>query len=429
MTKHLLSLFLVALVVAASCSDAAETTSNTSDGGGGGTMTTGGQGGTAGEDGGGGQGGDALACPAAIDFEYISAASRVDNGYTGFGHGQRRDNGIGYRLELYDCDDECRRCRVRGPIEREGAFGSRKRCFNDLRQECDSDAECVAHGGPPEIQLCRFSNTLVDFRQAAMPTCLFTIFDPGDSGYAIEGTFDLATGDTAFTKFDSIIGASIGSFCQGCNGDTTPNDGNKDGTCSRLGNACDVNLQSGGAQFEFSTSFDCMIDDPASPGDLNYTDVVLPNRRLGVTSTDRQLVLSAASPDCGAPGFTDQKCYCGVCEGTTTACANADVCEPGVPCTAGTFETRPDGCMDACAFNAAEGVHTCLNEMGQTIGCFPSTEPVPTPGSNQNMGDFYSIVLGSASCFPPSGTATDPLLGLPGLLRNAEPVRATIVAD
>lgn len=378
--------------------------------------------------GGGGGSEEEVSCPVAVDFEITASASSFDRGWTGLGHGGVRDSGAQYRLELFDCDEECRRCRLRGPIEGP-APSSQKRCFNDMRQRCSKDADCSTYGGPAEYQVCRFSNTLVSFSSSGQPTCVTGVHEPDGEGYAIRGTFDTVTGATAITRANGSLGAAVGTFCQDCVGDATPNDGVKDGACEASGEACDVHFLSGGATSDFAVSYDCMLPNPAQPGELGFYAVVLPDNRSDVASTPRQLELGQESPNCGAAGHEGEKCHCGVCESTMIGCQSDADCPPGVTCGAFGNATKPDDCADTCSYDATAQRHTCTNGNGMTVGCFPSASPVPIPGSNENRGDFYALVLGNAACLGPSGQASDAIVGLPGLLRNVEAVRATLVRE
>ena len=93
----------------------------------------------------------------------------------------------------------------------------------------------------------------------------------------------------------------------------------------------------------------------------------------------------------------------------------------------GGFETKPNDCTDTCTYDAVAERHFCTNGMGMTVGCYPTEEPLPIPGSNQNQGDFYSLELGAIACLGVTGTSADQVAGFPGILRTVEVIRATVV--
>ena len=62
-------------------------------------------------------GGDEIAavdnfCPVALEFETIGELSRIDVGWNGMSHGERFPKGTGFAVEVYNCDEECRLCRL-----------------------------------------------------------------------------------------------------------------------------------------------------------------------------------------------------------------------------------------------------------------------------------------------------------------------------
>ena len=293
----------------------------------------------------------------------------------------------------------------------------------------------MPHGGQAKYQVCRYPAFHQINNQAGIDTCLFAIFDADDGEHPMEGVFDLATGDMFLDHNKATVGVQFFG-CQTCQSDTTPNDGNKNGTCFiedrdtglpiDTGVPCDVHVQSNQPGLTYSLSYDCHIQDLNDPSQLGYALFDIPNVRRKVTSTAKELVLDDNFPNCGAAGRENEKCFCGVCEGTAVPCMSDAECDPGVDCVAGMRPTVPNSCVDTCAFDATADWFRC-SDGSQMINCFPTDVPLPIPGSNENMGAFYSVTIADVSCVGPTGSQADGALGFPGLLLNVEALRITKV--
>ena len=157
------------------------------------------------------------------------------------------------------------------------------------------------------------------------------------------GTWDPDAGDGDIVlneQWRIYTGISLAQPCPTCNGDTTPNDGLRDGTCSGGANnsaACDAT----GTDASFPApggggySLDCM---PAASAYLNGATLSRP-----VTHSTGTSSLNAAL-SCSSGEF----CHCGTCTGDS-----AIGCSSNVDCAAAAAGTcvaggSPDSCTSAC---------------------------------------------------------------------------------
>ncbi len=364
------------------------------------------------------------ACPTALHFapDASDPATVLDRGWTGLGHGMPvvSNHDLTVQLACSATERPCGVCNVSGPIANAGAGElSNERCGNDTSIQCTDDAPCATShciGGPNADAPCTIDSecpssgcsgvgTCQLYFGPPMPihagnvgTCVLSQFAPG-----LTGTYDAETGAAAMTvRLSSRVYAgqvSQDTPCPVCDGDGAPNDGVAGGTCtggSRAFESCDGNGTTPGRPDFGTTSFDCpphVIPIAVMPLEL-------------VTSTGAESkVITAASPNCTAGGFTTTKCACdtcnnanaepcavnadcpisggnpGICGGRRclggvnngAPCTNVSACPGGGACVRPGEPSRPNSCIDDCA-TPADG--TICVDAGGGQGVCPEGPPV-----------------------------------------------------
>ena len=317
--------------------------------------------------------------PTHLRFTNIGTNTRSELGYSGLVHDIRVNDEAVWTLEVVSCDDDCRRCEVRGPVANAGV--NNRRCVNDTRIECTDDAACGAGGfcryilGPP-LSTNRFTGA----------TCAVVYYEnePG-TDYAVRGVVDLRTGRTDFSRL-RVVSAnnSAGGACPVCVGDPTPNDGEAMGTCEAsplpetdptantgAGNNCDSNAF--GSEVSGSYSFDCTVSTV-----VPVFNFFLENYSTGGTTW----AVDAERPPCTNPLLPPgTQCWCGLCEGTTDQVCQSDfdcpgssrcgylpgVCSAGelAPCGTDADCTSPNTCVQDVLLNICAATTTpCCNTLG-----------------------------------------------------------------
>jgi hypothetical protein len=323
---------------------------------------------------------DGNVCPAAISFEGNASSTRLDSGWTGLAHDSKIID-RGKVTVATDCAGNprpCGVCNLTGPVANPDAgagTSNNHRCSGDSSIECTGDGDCTGTG------------TCVFFFGAPLPlaaggvsTCIVN-----QVVGSITGTANIETGEGASNVqlISSVFtGPVLDQPCPTCEGDTTPADGQRNGTCNggqRPGQPCDVGGTSAVFEPNGKTSFDCP---PLSGGKIGGLPIDLSNSTSTTTQT-----LSDANPNCRAAA--GKKCFCDTC---ATAAAepcstNAD-CPGGAACgglrcrgganngnactTAGTSTECPGGACgvpgQASAPNACDEAGTCTAVGGSNSG-------------------------------------------------------------
>jgi hypothetical protein len=348
--------------------------------------------------------------PTHLEFAMLSELSRSDPGWSGTIHGIGPPGGSIATVEVTECDDELRRCRFRGPVRGDEPIVS-QRCVNDVSLTCAADEDCgdggrCRHMFPP----------IQDSNQPPNPpTCQVVYFEPvgPDDPMASYGVIDLWTGDIDYSVLNIRAGISLAGVCQNCLGDAEPRDGSADGHCGDTEIASDVAGTS--TDPPASTSFDC---------ESKFEDLELAIPAGGASTTPLRWTLDDSRPKCTVSPFTALDCWCGVCEGSATACASDAECGEGGVCGwngGGTgepiYKVKPDACVDACAWDEVLQKGTCVDAVGNTVGCFPRTGSMEVRGSAEVRDGYYVSTLGLLTCMPATGNALlDSLSGFPGPL-------------
>lgn len=363
---------------------------------------------------------DSLAgqCPTHIRTRRIRGHqdARLDIGWTGGGHAATQPDGLNLSLELFDCDEECRICRVRGPVDNVVGVSNR-RCINDLGTACVSDAECGDGGECRYIYLSPTTITGTSY--------FFTFLEPltpddaeklGVASFEpVQGVFDTLTGELDFNVFNNRVALGSG-IPANCIGDISAEDGVKDGTCEDTGTPCDVH-STGVGSIAFSWSFDCDY----RPVTIDYPTVL-----HGMGTTGVRWTMDDSRPLCSAEGVEDQHCWCGACDNDPTLpCQSDDDCNGGT-CTnaANAVLAKNNACVDECQYDEATNRGTCTNVNGNPLPCFPNGGTIDIRGSNLIRDDFYVATLAVLSCAAESeNPITDVTLGLPGIVYAVAPTR------
>ncbi len=339
-------------------------------------------------------------CPTALQFEPAADGTTIDLGWTGLLHGTPA---TGYALRLgVTCEaaaPPCGTCTIDGITATAG--GTNRRCANDTSTICTPATEVADCGAPASCTFFAAPPTAIS--SGGIAVCV-TNAVPG----TVSGTVDVESG--AFAPVVPLrTTVHIGTYdrpCPRCEGDATPNDGMRDGTCSggdRDGLACDAQAVQAFAQFG-TTSFDC----PPPAGAAVGTPV---NGPLTLTTGTSSRTLTAASPNCR--DGSGRKCLCDTCnDAAAEPCAsNADCPTGGIcggrRCFGGANVGAPCVNNSTCA---GGGVCITAGEPSRPSACFAGCVPTSADGTGQCAADdVVDQRCSSASPYPqvPCGTDAD----------------------
>lgn len=335
------------------------------------------------------------------DTPGVDRASRWDVGWSGIAHHMDPVDGYSLAFNL-DCGGatapNCGTCTVTGQDPSPGNC----RCQNNSRTICDEPWTADADDCGGATCQC-FSSPPIPNIGAGTATC--TVL----KGTAdVSGSWDPGLGSGEVTMNDrrlTYLGQEFLSPCPVCVGDTTPNDGVREGLCSlgqSVGEACDANaadptLPPGGGY----TSYDCQ-----PPAGLNISGPGLDFTRTETTGSAEL----ASTLDCG---------------GSLNACGGGNcVIDPSGD---GTCDTTSVQFCDGFVDEEGRGLLTCLDDAGCegfTVGgagnctlleyrsCFPASISVTGAPSPTNPTTV------STRCVPAtSSAALNATNGLPGPAR------------
>lgn len=247
-------------------------------------------------------------CPTSVQIDVDGVATNLDLGWTGIVHDQSEPTMQRLTLGLGACANAshpCGSCPITGAATNAGGIPfNNHRCVGDTSIQCNSDPDCGINGpchfflGPP-----------LPLSAGGVSICL-----TNDINGPVTGTADpdAATAQIGVPlNWRYYNGFTVDMGCPRCVG----------GFCNagpRNGFACTTN---GVSPLFGSVSFDC----PPNPGSLIAVTSVPLDLRTGTQSR----VLSAASPNCRAAGFTSLKCQCDTCNN-----AAATPCDDNADCVA-----------------------------------------------------------------------------------------------
>ncbi|TMA71597.1 MAG: hypothetical protein E6J72_21430, partial [Deltaproteobacteria bacterium] len=309
------------------------------------------------------------ACPSFVEFTGNSGTIGVlDSGWTGQGHDATVVNDGTVTVGVTSCaggsSRPCGVCTLLGPVlnlDADAGEIHNQRCSGNTRTKCTTNADCSGAGGTCEY----YFGSNLPLVAGAVATCVSNQING-----MISGTADVESG-TAATTANLISRVYTGpnpNPCPKCIGDGPANDGIRAGTCDtgpNMGLTCDVNGTSPNL-FWGSTSLDC----PPIPGAQVAS---LPINLSNSTGT-RTVTLTSASPNCRAPGFTTNKCFCDTCDNlaATPCMTNADCVAVGATVCGGRRCIGGTNNGTACSLTCAGGANVGL----------PCTTAAQCPGSS-----------------------------------------------
>ena len=294
------------------------------------------------------------ACPSFVEFTGNSGTIGVlDSGWTGQGHDATVVNDGTVTVGVTSCaggsSRPCGVCTLLGPVlnlDADAGEIHNQRCSGNTRTKCTTNADCSGAGGTCEY----YFGSNLPLVAGAVATCVSNQING-----MITGTANVESG-TAATTANLISRVYTGpnpNPCPKCIGDGPANDGIRAGTCDtgpNMGLTCDVNGTSPNL-FWGSTSLDC----PPIPGAQVAS---LPINLSNSTGT-RTVTLTSASPNCRAPGFTTNKCFCDTCDNlaATPCMTNADCVAVGATVCGGRRCIGGTNNGTACSLTCAGGTN------------------------------------------------------------------------
>lgn len=359
----------------------------------------------------------------------IPSDTSLSTGWSGSAHDVEIPDLTGDVVDV-TCDANCENCEISMNVQ-EGNPASNCRCTSDPTQTCTviNGSDAASCGSLDPTCRCYFGSPL-PLSSGGTPACVVNRIRQDYSG-----TMNLRTGewnDSIRLAAVVYLGLSTTAPCPTCNGDPTPNDGVRGGTCSGGlgGGACDAN----GVHATFgATSWDCL---PASAANISGAGLL-----INLESSTGQQSLSATLP-CDTPSGED--CPCRVCSGNgNLGCSSDEDCAAGAAgvctsgggagvvlnqcdgfacgangqCVTGPVDTYCDGIVhpDGRGFIPCSGDNDCTSSSAGACTvidlrrCFP--DPIVTTGDP----DRYAPVNSALFCIAPtSNPAVNLAAGLPG---------------
>ena len=329
------------------------------------------------------------------------------------------------------CDENCENCDV-SYNKRQGDPTTTCRCAGSPQTTCGviNGSDVASCGSVNPTCNCYYGPGLA-ISSGGTPVCVLNKIRQD-----YDGVMDLRTGTYEdVIKLSSLVHVGISQFapCPTCDGDTTPGDGVRGGSCNgglQNGQSCDVH----GTHRTFGpTSFDCP---PASSSNISGSGLQI---NLNLTSGTRSL--TAALP-CDAPNGA--LCPCRVCSGNSQLGCTSDAectaagaglctaggdvsiqpnqCEGGLCGSDGSCTTGPvDKYCDGAVHADGRGFVSCTTDIDcSAVGagactvldlrrCFP--DPIVLTG----RPDRDNPVTAAIFCIPPTtNIAVNQTAGLPG---------------
>jgi len=376
--------------------------------------------------------GSPLECPTHIHTERIASLVEISYGWTGQGHGADPVDGMAISYELHDCDDECRRCRFRGPVPNLPEIpNDPRRCLNMFPQACESDADCGDEAGACQFMLipplqrttswtAGYAPALTDEQMAEFGV---------DTDHGAQGVVNLDTGELDFEVLNQRVTLGPG-FSETCIGDTTPDDGVEDGTCADSGDPCDVATLSPNGNLSFQCSW--------TP---NPIDFALPAH--GMSTGGTRWEMDDTRPNCTFPGAEGAQCWCGVCEGGDNQPCQSDAdCDSGACGSPGedglVVLALPNICApgETCEWDSETLRGTCDGGAGP-VDCMPAGGEWIIEGATSVQEDFFISTVALLSCLPEvdperliivdpeNDISLDEAFGFPGPIVQSLPLKIT----
>jgi hypothetical protein len=411
--------------------------------------------------------------PVGFTFEAIGDRSFASFGWAGTVHDVAVSDGTPFSVKTVDCQGTDGPCKFEGPVQLSSAV-NRRRCVNRTSVECQTDNDCPAQTDGTPHGSCVFiydqptSTPLLSNNGTGACGWSYIPITAAGGAPAIVGTLDQTSGEVTFQTLtvNLVLNGPSGFYrggCSECVGDTTPNDGKKEGKCMKASNSiagnifetspdiadgtpCDVNNVGSTPGFTGNYSMDCSPTVAVSDG---------PPTPFGGSFSSAGLDMSIDNgPSCTDPAHSSEKCFCGVCSDTITACSVNSDCPSGGTCgyvpagctpnplpgmtgfdpalapgqckgtvPAGKYAsvvTKPNDCVDACQWDPVAGLGSCKSALfGTTVGCYPggAGTSIGAAGHHEKKDSIYIVDTAGAACTGPSPLASlSRQLGLPGLV-------------
>jgi hypothetical protein len=379
-------------------------------------------------------------------------------GWTGVFHNFKGDPSVSFGARVTGCDNGS--CEFEGPIDPVDIV-KRRRCLYNTSTLCTADNDCLLGPSNQPTPCVYIYDTPIaiplrsgDGKPGA---CAFTYIPVlgVDHQPAIQGTLNLVSGELNIPKLTVLLALNpkdlltFHGVCPVCMGDTSPNDGKKDGTCqasaipdsttghidpgAKSNTKCDVNRYGDYGEmpgYNFGYSMDC--SPTLTPG------VGQPTPFGGsFSSSGYKVSITDDSPKCTDANFKEANCFCGMCQDSSNKfCTKSSDCGDNVPCIGASMPTAqadptnvatagnlcPDG---VCNWNEAEGAGTCAQN--SKINCYPSAKmahkdglgndvSISVPGRAAVDHGVYYADTASALCTPAGmNIVVNKQAGLPGL--------------
>lgn len=390
--------------------------------------------------------------PDPVGFTFDTADGSLSSiGWSGVFHNIEGDPGAAFGVKATSCANGV--CQFEGPTDPVDPV-KRRRCLYRTSTECSADSDCpLDPTSKPTPCVYIYDSPLSTPLQGG--ACAFTYIPVPAAGQppTIRGSLNLVSGGLDITDMTVLLvlnARSAGVFqgvCPVCVGDSSPNDGKKEGTCQpsmdpATGRSdpgfptdvkCDVNRYGELPGYNLGYSMDCsptLVPGLGAPTPFGGT----------FSSSGTTVSITSESPDCGGTNPMGAKCFCGMCnDSSMRACMKQSDCATGISCVGNSMPGDPTAPGDvpvagnlcdggACNWNDAAGAGTCHSSiLGATIGCFPAAvsggndrmgNPVriSAPGANRLDQGVYYADTANASCTPAGmSPAVNQQVGLPGL--------------
>jgi hypothetical protein len=347
------------------------------------------------------------ACPAYLDLEFIPGKSRFDPGWSGNTHGVGLTTESRLSVKVDECDADCVRCKVHGPVRGDLAKTPviNQRCLQNVSKICATDGECGAEGP------CRF--VFPPIASQISSSCTLAYFEPFKGGDPVQGTINLRTGSADMPVLNIQLSLRQNK-CVNCVGDMGSADGIAQGTCEQTQIACD--RHGNGTAVASATSFDC----PLGP---EVTQLALGTN--GTSTSSVVWKMDATRPACTETKARDamKHCWCGMCD-DGSPCASTRDCKAGTcgaanppGTTSIAWNVANNSCPGKCNFDSTTQRGTCL---GTNISCLPDDGEIVATGGAEVHDEFLISQLANLVCMPSfntgnlTGAFVDVVGGFPG---------------
>ncbi len=329
-----------------------------------------------------------------VALGHCVSLSSLDSGWSGISHGADIDDAVVTRAKLScpgPASPGCGECDVAGVDPGPGNC----RCTNNTRTICDKPFAADATNCGGATCDCYFGAPF-PLSAGGTPACVVNRFSQDLAGTA---NVDLGSGRiTAKLRTRVYLGVTTVDPCPHCDGDATPGDGFRGGTCvggDSSGLACDA----GGVSKSFPIPYGPYhgaLDGYYSLDCLPSSGKNVSGAGLAITLTQSTGTASLASGvDCDGSGVGTDMCPCRVCSGTSAntqvPCAGDGDCTPlGGSCAVagGNFACSANADCANLNYGACNNIHRCTLASG--VLCTTNADCQNKSGSPCNVSTCSS---------------------------------------